>query len=252
MEQMKKNDLGKDSIGKLIVNLTIPAITAQLINALYNIVDRIYIGRIPEVGGAALTGVGVTFPIVMLISAFGALLGMGGAPKAAIKMGEKDNDSAEEILGNCFSGMIVMAVILTVFFLLFQKPLLMMFGASDRTVIYGLKYLNIYVCGTIFVQATLVLNSFITAQGFARTGMLTVLIGAVLNIVLDPILIFYFKMGVQGAAIATVVSQAVSAIWVTKFLTGKNTKIKIKKEYFKIKKSVIIPIIGLGLSPFVM
>ena len=128
----------------------------------------------------------------------------------------------------------------------------MMFGASDRTVIYGLKYLNIYVCGTIFVQATLVLNSFITAQGFARTGMLTVLIGAVLNIVLDPILIFYFKMGVQGAAIATVVSQAVSAIWVTKFLTGKNTKIKIKKEYFKIKKSVIIPIIGLGLSPFVM
>ena len=236
MEQMKKNDLGKDSIGKLIVNLTIPAITAQLINALYNIVDRIYIGRIPEVGGAALTGVGVTFPIVMLISAFGALLGMGGAPKAAIKMGEKDNDSAEEILGNCFSGMIVMAVILTVFFLLFQKPLLMMFGASDRTVIYGLKYLNIYVCGTIFVQATLVLNSFITAQGFARTGMLTVLIGAVLNIVLDPILIFYFKMGVQGAAIATVVSQAVSAIWVTKFLTGKNTKIKIKKEYFKIKK----------------
>ena len=236
MEQMKKNDLGKDSIGKLIVNLTIPAITAQLINALYNIVDRIYIGRIPEVGGAALTGVGVTFPIVMLISAFGALLGMGGAPKAAIKMGEKDNDSAEEILGNCFSGMIVMAVILTIFFLLFQKPLLMMFGASDRTVIYGLKYLNIYVCGTIFVQATLVLNSFITAQGFARTGMLTVLIGAVLNIVLDPILIFYFKMGVQGAAIATVVSQAVSAIWVTKFLTGKNTKIKIKKEYFKIKK----------------
>ena len=250
MEQMKKNDLGKDSIGKLIVNLTIPAITAQLINALYNIVDRIYIGRIPEVGGAALTGVGVTFPIVMLISAFGALLGMGGAPKAAIKMGEKDNDSAEEILGNCFSGMIVMAVILTIFFLLFQKPLLMMFGASDRTVIYGLKYLNIYVCGTIFVQATLVLNSFITAQGFARTGMLTVLIGAILNIVLDPILIFYFKMGVQGAAIATVVSQAVSAIWVTKFLTGK--KIKIKKEYFKIKKSVIIPIIGLGLSPFVM
>ena len=232
MEQMKKNDLGKDSIGKLIVNLTIPAITAQLINALYNIVDRIYIGRIPEVGGAALTGVGVTFPIVMLISAFGALLGMGGAPKAAIKMGEKDNDSAEEILGNCFTGMIIMAVVLTI-------------G-------YGLKYLNIYVCGTIFVQATLVLNSFITAQGFARTGMLTVLIGAILNIILDPILIFYFKMGVQGAAVATVVSQAVSAVWVTKFLLGKNTKIKIKKEYFKIKKSVIIPIIGLGLSPFVM
>lgn len=252
MEQMKKNDLGKDSIGKLIINLTIPAITAQLINALYNIVDRIYIGRIPEVGGTALTGVGVTFPIVMLISAFGALLGMGGAPKAAIKMGEKNNDAAEEILGNCFSGMIVMATVLTVFFLVFQEPFLMMFGASDKTIVYGLKYLNIYVCGTIFVQATLVLNSFITAQGFARTGMLTVLIGAVLNIILDPILIFYFKMGVQGAAVATVVSQAVSAIWVTKFLIGKNTKIKIKKEYFKIKKSVIIPIIGLGLSPFVM
>lgn len=252
MEQAKKNDLGNDSIGKLIVNLTIPAIMAQLINALYNIVDRIYIGRIPEVGGAALTGVGVTFPIVMLISAFGALLGMGGAPKAAIKMGEKNNDAAEEILGNCFSAMLVMATTLTLFFLVFQEQLLMMFGASDRTIIYGLQYLNIYVCGTIFVQTTLVLNSFITAQGFARTGMLTVLIGAVLNIVLDPIFIFYFGMGVKGAAYATVISQAVSAIWVTKFLIGNTTKIKIRKKYFGIKKKIILPIIGLGLSPFVM
>lgn len=252
MEQAKKNDLGNDSIGKLIVNLTIPAIMAQLINALYNIVDRIYIGRIPEVGGAALTGVGVTFPIVMLISAFGALLGMGGAPKAAIKMGEKNNDAAEEILGNCFSAMLVMATTLTLFFLVFQEQLLMMFGASDRTITYGLQYLNIYVCGTIFVQTTLVLNSFITAQGFARTGMLTVLIGAVLNIVLDPIFIFYFGMGVKGAAYATVISQAVSAIWVTKFLIGNTTKIKIRKKYFGIKKKIILPIIGLGLSPFVM
>lgn len=252
MEQAKKNDLGNDSIGKLIVHLTIPAIMAQLINALYNIVDRIYIGRIPEVGGAALTGVGVTFPIVMLISAFGVLLGMGGAPKAAIKMGEKNNDGAEEILGNCFSAMIVMAVALTLFFLVFQKQLLMMFGASDRTIIYGLQYLNIYVCGTIFVQGTLVLNSFITAQGFARTGMLTVLIGAVLNIALDPIFIFYLKLGVKGAAYATVISQGVSALWVTKFLTGNTTKIRIKRRYFKIKKKILLPIIGLGLSPFVM
>lgn len=252
MEQARKNDLGNDSIGKLIINLTIPAIMAQLINALYNIVDRIYIGRIPEVGGIALTGVGVTFPIVMLISAFGVLLGMGGAPKAAIRMGEKNNDGAEEILGNCFSGMIVMAAVLTLFFLIFQKQLLMMFGASDKTIGYALKYLNIYVCGTIFVQATLVLNSFITAQGFARTGMLTVMIGAILNIALDPILIFYFKMGVEGAAYATVISQAVSAIWVTKFLTGNETKIKIKRKYFKMKKKILLPIIGLGLSPFVM
>ena len=252
MEQAKKNDLGNDSIGKLIVNLTIPAIMAQLINALYNIVDRIYIGRIPEVGGAALTGVGVTFPIVMLISAFGVLLGMGGAPKAAIRMGEKNNDAAEEILGNCFSAMIIMAAVLTLFFLVFQEQLLMMFGASDRTIIYGLQYLNIYVCGTIFVQATLVLNSFITAQGFARTGMLTVLIGAVLNIALDPIFIFYFGMGVKGAAYATVISQGVSAIWVKKFLIGDTTKIKIRKKYFGIKKKILLPIIGLGLSPFVM
>lgn len=246
------NKLGTESIGKLLFSLAVPSIMAQLVNMLYNIVDRIYIGHLTGIGGKALTGVGVTFPIIMIITAFSSLIGMGGAPRAAIKMGEKNEEGAEEILGNCFTSLIAISLILTFVFLIFNEKLLWMFGASQDTIQYGLNYLNIYVCGTFFVQMALGLNSFITTQGFAKTSMLTVVIGAVINIVLDPILMFVFDMGVEGAAIATVVSQAVSAIWVIKFLTGKKTKLKIKKKNLKIKKSIIVPVLLLGISPFIM
>jgi putative MATE family efflux protein len=252
MNNERTNKLGKESIGRLLFSLAVPAITAQLVNMLYNIVDRIYIGHLPDIGASALTGVGVTFPIIMIISAFSALIGMGGAPRAAIKMGQKKLQDAEEILGNCFIVLMGISIVLTAFFLIFGEQLLSMFGASAETLPHGLAYLNIYVCGTIFVQISLGLNSFITTQGFAKTSMLTVVIGAVINIVLDPILMFGFGMGVQGAAIATVVSQAVSALWVLKFLLGNNSKLRIRKVNMKLNKSVIIPVLLLGISPFIM
>lgn len=248
----QKDILGRGSIGKLMFNLAVPAITAQIINVLYNVVDRIYIGHIPEVGAEALTGVGVTFPLIMIISAFASLVGMGGAPRAAIMMGRDDHDAAEEILGNCLSTLIFIAIGLTVFFLFFNKKLLLLFGASENTLPYALGYMNIYTMGTLFVQIALGLNMFITTQGFAKTSMLTVLIGAIINIILDPIFIFVFNMGVQGAALATVISQAVSAIWVLWFLLGNKTKLKIKKRYLKVKPQVIFPILALGVSPFIM
>lgn len=252
---MKKditNKLGTESVGKLLLNLALPAIIAQLVNMLYNIVDRIYIGHIPGIGATALTGVGVTFPIIMIITAFSSLIGMGGAPRAAIKMGEQRDDLAEEILGNCFTLLVGIAITLTILFLITGERLLMMFGASSETISYGLSYLNIYVAGTIFVMITLGLNSFISTQGFSKISMLTVVIGAVINIILDPILIFGFNMGVQGAAIATVISQAVSAIWVLRFMLGEKTKLKIHKKYLKLKKEAIIPVLMLGISPFIM
>ncbi|MBU5311191.1 MATE family efflux transporter [Tissierella carlieri] len=252
---MKKditNKLGTESVGKLLLNLALPAIIAQLVNMLYNIVDRIYIGHIPGIGATALTGVGVTFPIIMIITAFSSLIGMGGAPRAAIKMGEQRDDLAEEILGNCFTLLVGIAITLTILFLITGERLLMMFGASSETISYGLSYLNIYVAGTIFVMITLGLNSFISTQGFSKISMLTVVIGAVINIILDPILIFGFNLGVQGAAIATVISQAVSAIWVLRFMLGEKTKLKIHKKYLKLKKEAIIPVLMLGISPFIM
>ncbi len=252
MREQKVNDLGRDSIGKLMLNLAIPAIAAQMINALYNIVDRIYIGNIEGVGDIALTGVGVTFPIIMIIAAFSAFIGMGGAPRVAIKMGEGKIDEAEAILGNCFITLIGISVVLTAVFTIWGRDLLMMFGASEATIGYATEYLTIYVAGTIFVQLALGLNSFISTQGFAKTAMITVLVGAIINIILDPIFIFVFNMGVQGAAIATVISQAVSAIWVVQFLLSKKSNIIIKKKHFKLKKSVILPVMALGLSPFVM
>lgn len=252
MKRDNTNKLGTEKISKLLINLALPAIIAQLVNMLYNIVDRIYIGHIPEIGARALTGVGVTFPIIMIITAFSALIGMGGAPRAAIKMGQNKDDEAEEILGNSFVLIVLISILLTVVFLATNRKLLMMFGASSETIIYALEYLNIYVAGTIFVMITLGLNSFISTQGFAKISMMTVIIGAVINIVLDPILIFGFKMGVQGAAIATVLSQVVSAIWVLRFMRGNETKLKIKKKYMKLKKEVILPILLLGISPFIM
>lgn len=210
-EEAKEIDLGSGSVGRLLFKLAVPAITAQIINVLYNMVDRMYIGHLPGVGASALTGVGVTFPIIMAISAFAALVSMGGAPRASIMLGKGRKEEAENILGNCTTALIAVALVLTVFFLTFGRKILLMFGASGNTIEYGWAYMQIYSLGTIFVQLALGLNAFINAQGYAKTGMLTVLIGAVLNIILDPILMFGFHMGVRGAALATIISQGVSA-----------------------------------------
>ncbi len=239
-------------VWKLIIKLSIPAILAQIVNLLYNVVDRIYIGHMEEVGTAALTGVGLCNPIIVLISAFTMLVAQGGAPRAAIQMGKGDIKSAEKILGNCFSLLIVFAVLLTITFLIFGEKLLMIFGASEDTIIYALPYMQIYVAGSIFVMMSLGLNMFITTQGFTKISMATVLIGAVCNIVLDPIFIFAFKMGVRGAAIATIISQCISAVWVLLFLFGKKTKLRIRKENLLPKTKTILPVLALGISPFIM
>lgn len=252
LKMSQEVDLGKEPVGHLLFILAVPAITSQVVNALYNMVDRMYIGHIPEVGSAALTGVGVCFPIIMIISAFAYLFGMGGAPRASIFMGKKDNETAEKILGNCTTSLMIIAVLLTVLVLIFQEPLLYLFGASENTIGYAMDYMTIYAIGTIFVQLTLGLNAFISAQGFSKISMLTVVIGAVTNIVLDPIFIFGLNMGVQGAAVATVMSQALSAIWAFWFLSGKNTILKLKRENLKINFHILLPCIALGVAPFAM
>lgn len=252
LKMSQEVDLGREPVGHLLFILAVPAITSQVVNALYNMVDRMYIGHIPEVGSAALTGVGVCFPIIMIISAFAYLFGMGGAPRASIFMGKKDNDTAEKILGNCTTSLMIIAVLLTVLVLIFQEPLLYLFGASENTIGYAMDYMTIYAIGTIFVQLTLGLNAFISAQGFSKISMLTVVIGAVTNIVLDPIFIFVLNMGVQGAAVATVMSQALSAIWAFWFLSGKNTILKLKRENLKINFHILLPCIALGVAPFAM
>lgn len=247
-----KGFLGTEPIGKLLMKLALPTVAAQIINMLYNIVDRIYIGHIPGDGALALTGVGVCMPIIMIVSAFAALVGNGGAPRATIYMGKKDNDTAEKILGNCFFAQIIISVILTAVLLIWNRGFLMAFGASENTIEYAVAYMNIYAIGTIFVQITLGMNMFITAQGFAKTGMLSVLLGAVTNIILDPVFIFGFDMGVRGAALATIISQALSCIWVLIFLFGKKTVLKLKKSYMVLKKDIILPCLALGLSVFIM
>lgn len=249
---MEKNKLGTENIKGLLFSLALPAIIGQMVSLLYNIVDRIYIGHIKDIGGLALTGVGVTAPILLIISAFAVLVGMGGAPRASISMGKKDNDAAEKIIGNCLTTLIGISILLSIFFLIFNEKLLMLFGASENTIEYALEYMNIYTFGIIFVQMTLGMNPFISAQGFAKTSMITVSIGAVINIVLDPIFIFGFDMGVRGAAFATIISQGVSAIWVLYFLTGKKTNLKIKKKNLGFNSKVMGPVLLLGLSPFVM
>lgn len=251
---MKQNNdfLGTEPIGKLLWKMSLPAIVAQIINLLYNLVDRVYIGHMPEDGVLALAGVGVCMPIIMVVSAFAALVSNGGAPRASMAMGKGDNDEAERILGNSFSLQIVISIMLTVLLLLFNRPILLLFGASENTIEYAVAYMNIYAIGTIFVQLTLGMNAFITAQGFAKTGMLSVLIGAICNIVLDPIFIYGLGMGVRGAATATVISQAVSTMWVLRFLTGKKTILHIRREYLKMKASIVLPGIALGLAPFIM
>lgn len=246
------NQMATAPVWKLIIKLSIPAILAQIVNLLYNVVDRIYIGHMEGVGTAALTGVGLCNPIIVLISAFTMLVAQGGAPRAAIEMGKGDTKKAEKILGNCFFLLLCLAVVLTAIFSIFGEKLLMTFGASEDTIIYALPYMQIYVAGSIFVMFSLGLNMFITTQGFTKISMATVLIGAVCNIVLDPIFIFGFKMGVQGAALATIISQAVSAVWVLCFLIGKQTKLKIRKENLLPNAKILLPVLALGISPFIM
>ena len=247
-----KQDMGTGSVKRLMLQMAVPAVVAQVINLLYNIVDRIYIGHIPEIGGTALTGVGLFTPILMLITAFAMMAGSGGAPRAAIAMGRGDKEKAEAILGNCFTVLMGMAVVLTAVFWFAAPSLLRMFGASDATLPYAVQYGRIYILGSIFVLTVMGMNTFITTQGFARISMLTTVIGAAINIVLDPIFIFALDMGVAGAALATVLSQAVSALWILRFLTGQQTILKLRRENLKLIPSVILPCLGLGVSTFVM
>lgn len=252
VKKKKEADLGKDSLGPLLLKLALPAILAQIINVLYNMVDRMYIGHIPKVGPSALTGVGVTMPVIMAISAFAALVSMGGAPRASIMLGRGEHPKAEKILGNCTVMLVIMAIILTAVFLIWGEPILMVFGASEATIGYALDYMRIYDLGTIFVQLALGLNAFINAQGYAKIGMITVAIGALCNIVLDPIFIFSMSMGVKGAALATIISQAISSIFVVYFLTSKRSGLRIKLDNLKLDFQVILPCLALGLSPFIM
>ena len=247
-----KDFLGKEPVGKLLLKLALPTVTAQIINMLYNIVDRIYIGHIPEIGEAALTGVGVCMPLIMIVTAFSAFAAYGGAPRASIYMGQGNHDSAEKTLSNCFAVQFIISVLLTAALLLWNRDFLMAFGASDKTIGYGVEYMNIYAIGTIFVQMTLGMNAFITAQGFARTGMFSVLIGAVANIVLDPIFIFGFNMGVAGAAWATIISQAMSCAWVLLFLCGRKTHLRLRVKYMRLNRKIVLPSLALGLSSFIM
>lgn len=244
--------LGAEPVGRLLARLAVPTVAAQMINMLYNIVDRIYIGHIPDEGALALTGLGVCLPLIMIVSAFAALVSSGGAPRASIFMGRGDQTSAEKTLGNCFLLQMAVSALLTAVLLLFGRQLLLAFGASENTIGYASSYMNIYAMGTVFVQLTLGMNAFITAQGFAKTGMLSVLIGAVCNILLDPLFIFAFGMGVRGAALATVLSQAVSCCWVLSFLLGKKTLLWLRASRMRPERRILLPALALGTATFIM
>ncbi len=244
--------LGTQPVGGLLFRLALPTIAAQLINMLYNIVDRIYIGHMPENGDLALTGVGVCMPILMFISAFAALVSAGGAPRASIFMGRGDNDAAEKTMGSCFTLQVIISAVLTAALLIWHRPLLLAFGASENTVDYAAAYIEIYALGTIFVQLTLGMNAYITAQGYAKTGMLTVLLGALCNIVLDPVFIFALKMGVRGAALATVLSQGVSCVWVVRFLWSGKSVLRLRRETLPLRMELALPCVALGAAPFIM
>ena len=248
----RTNDLGRDRIPRLLMRLALPAVAAQLVNALYNIVDRMYIGHMPGEGDLALTGVGVTFAVIMLVSALASLVCVGGGSRAAIHMGEGRNDKAEEILGSCTLLLIIIAVAVTLGFWFIREPMLLLFGASENTVGYGSDYLGVYLLGTIFVMISVGLNYFISTQGFSTVSMGTTLIGAVVNIALDPVFIFAFDMGVRGAALATVIAQAVSAGWVLRFLLGKKTRLRIRFQYLRLRGSILGPVLAIGISPFIM
>ncbi len=244
--------LGKDPLGRLLFRLALPTITAQIINLLYNVVDRVYIGHMDEIGELALTGVGVCMPLIMIISAFAALISSGGAPRASIFMGQGDYESAERTMGACFALQCIISAVLTAVMLAFHRPMLLAFGASENTIGYATEYMSIYSIGTIFVQLTLGMNAYITAQGYAKMSMLTVVIGAIANIILDPIFIFLFDMGVSGAALATIISQAISCAWVIFFLHSKNSILRLKKSTIRLDLKLVLPCIALGLAPFIM
>ena len=252
MQEKQEERLGSEPIGKLIVSMAVPSVAAQIINVLYNIIDRVYIGHIEGYGDMALTGVGVTFPILMLISAFSAFAGMGGAPLASIRMGRQEYDEAEDILGNSAGLLVLFAVMLTIVFSIFKTPILYAFGASENSITYAVDYISVYLLGTIFVQIAVGLNTFISGQGQAKIAMLSVLIGAVLNILLDPVFIFVLRMGVRGAALATIISQAVSALWILHFLTSQKSVIRLRLRKMRLKPSLVGKIASLGISPFIM
>jgi len=247
-----KEMLGTAPIGPLLFKLALPTVVAQLVNMLYNVVDRIFIGHMPNGGDMALTGVGVCMPIIMIVSAFSCLVGSGGAPRASIFMGKKDMESAEKTMGGCFTATVIMSLLLTAVMLIWNRPLLMAFGASVNTIDYACDYLTVYAIGTLFVQLTLGMNAFITAQGFTRISMLSVVIGALTNIALDPLFIYVFDMGVKGAAMATILSQALSCAWVLTFLCGKKTLLKLKKEHIRLDMKIILPCMALGSAAFIM
>ncbi len=248
----REERMATQSIGRLMASMTLPAILAQIINILYSIIDRIYIGHMEGVGANALTGVGVTFCITVFISAFSAFISNGAAPLAAIWLGKGDREHAEKILGNSVSFLLICTVLLMAFFYAFQKPLLYMFGASDATVGYAMDYLSIYLLGTMFVELALGLNAFIICQSQPRIAMFSVLIGAVANIVLDPVFIFGLHLGVKGAAIATVISQGLSAAWVMSFLLGKKTSLKVRRSCMRLEGRILGSVFSLGISPFIM
>lgn len=250
--EKSNNFLGTEPVGKLLLKLSLPAIAAQIVNLLYNLVDRVYIGHMPENGDLALTGVGVCMSVIMIVSAFSAFVSTGGAPRASMAMGRGDQKEAEKILGNSLTLQILISVILTAVLLIFNRPLLLAFGASENTIGFAADYMNIYAIGTIFVQLTLGMTAFITAQGFATAGMLSVLIGAVCNIALDPLFIYGFHMGVKGAALATIISQAVSTFYVLRFLTGKKTILHIRRQNLRLEAKIILPSFSLGMSSFIM
>lgn len=251
MEQ-DKTFLGTQPVGKLLIKLAVPTVVAQLVNMLYNIVDRIYIGHMPGDGSLALTGVGVCLPVILIVSAFAAFVASGGAPRASIAMGKGDHDQAEKLLGGCFTMQVCISLVLMAVLLLFGRDMLLLFGASENTIDYAWEYLQVYALGTLFVELTLGMNAFITAQGFARIGMYTVLIGAVANIALDPLFIFGLKMGVRGAALATILSQGISCAWVIFFLRGEKTFLRLKKENLLPSFRLLLPCIALGAAAFIM
>ena len=248
----KKEMLGSAPVGKLLFRLALPTVVAQLINMLYNIVDRIYIGHMPDVGDLALTGVGVCMPIIMIVSAFAALVGSGGAPRASIFMGKRDIESAEKTLGGCFGLQIIVSIVLTLVLLIWNRDLLLAFGASENTIGFASEYMSVYAIGTVFVQLTLGMNAFITAQGFTKISMVSVIVGAVANIILDPIFIYGLDMGVSGAALATIISQALSCAWIIAFLCGKKTVLRLKPMNFIPRPKIVLPCIALGTATFIM
>ncbi len=246
------NDFSKGSIARNILSLALPMTLAQLINVMYSIVDRIYIGHIPDASTYPLTGIGLCLPIITIITAFANLFGMGGAPLCSIARGGHEEDRAQKVMGNSFSMLLISGAVLMILCLIFKEPLLFIFGASEATYPYADQYITIYLCGTLFVMTSLGMNNFINAQGFGKTGMLTVLLGAVLNIILDPILIFGFGMGVQGAAVATVISQGASAGWALKFLCGRKALLKLTRKSMLLQAGLVKEITLLGTSGFVM